>query len=420
MTSELARHEHPLRVLMLIPYDLETQPFTIRTTMFARVLRRRGHDVEIFYTPWRDRRRGAWKRKVQEVASEDCEVHELPSMLRRAHWRRLSDVVRRADVVHFQKSMPPSSLIAVILAALHHKPLHQDWDDSMAAYCAQQASDAWTSEAALPKRIGKTARALVGWAVLGAAERIIPRISSTVGAASMYLRRKSLDWGCAAEDLFPAPVGVDCERFHSGNRDEELRKTLGLHGPTVLFAGSFDVHPDLVFFARALHVLFQEAPQAQCLIVGGGPGRERLTKLLGDAARAGAIVMTDGLIPLDDMPRYVASCDISALPFRDTSVNRSKSSLTLLESMASALACVTHDVGDIGWMIGDAGIVAPAGDPDAFGKALAALANDPARRQELGQKARRRALERFSWEATVDHLEAAYARALAKRAGTDR
>ena len=187
----------------------------------------------------------------------------------------------------------------------------------------------------------------------------------------------------------------------------------------MLYAGSFDIHPDLVFFAHSLRTLFREAPEAQCLIVGGGPGRERFTKLLGDAARPGAVVMTDGFVPRDDMPRYVASCDLSALPFRDTPVNRSKSSLTLLESMASGLACITHDVGDIGWMIGDAGIVAPAGDPDAFGKALAALANDPARRQELGRQARRRALERFSWEATVDHLEAAYARALAKRAGTD-
>src|SRR5437879_5786216 len=106
MTIELARREHPLRVVMLIPYDLETQPFTIRTTMFARVLRRRGYHVEIFYTPWRDRRRGAWIRKVREAVSEDGESHELPSMLRRAHWRRLSDAVRRADVVHFQKSMP--------------------------------------------------------------------------------------------------------------------------------------------------------------------------------------------------------------------------------------------------------------------------------------------------------------------------
>jgi glycosyltransferase involved in cell wall biosynthesis len=50
----------------------------------------------------------------------------------------------------------------------------------------------------------------------------------------------------------------------------------------------------------------------------------------------------------------------------------------------------------------------------------AALPNDPARLHELGRQAQRRALERFSCEATVDHLEAAYARALAERARTDR
>jgi glycosyltransferase involved in cell wall biosynthesis len=83
--------------------------------------------------------------------------------------------------------------------------------------------------------------------------------------------------------------------------------------------------------------------------------------------------------------------------------------------MASGLAIVTHDVGDIGWMLGDGGIVAPLADPEAFGRALAALVRDPSRRRDLGNRARLRAVERFSWQRSVDYLEAAYYHAVAKK-----
>jgi glycosyltransferase involved in cell wall biosynthesis len=286
----------------------------------------------------------------------------------------------------------------------------------MAAYCAQQARDAWNEGAPLAARLARTCRALAGLAVLGTAERLIPGIVDTMGPASDDLRKRSLSWGCPAEDVFVVPAAADCNTFRPGLRDPELRKSLGLHGPTVLYFGSFDAHPELAFFADALRTLFREAPAAQCLVMGGGPGRERLRSFLRGVAPEGAVVMTDGLVPAEDVPRYVASCDITALPFRDTAVNRCKSSVTLVESMASGLVCVSHDVGDVAAMLGDAGVLAPAGDAEAFGNALARLALDGNLRRELGAAARRRACELFSPQATVDPLEAAYRRAIARRA----
>jgi glycosyltransferase involved in cell wall biosynthesis len=399
---------------MLIPYDLHTQPFTIRTKQFAQELVKRGHSVQIFYKQLRSSQRKSWSKVVMDLP-EGCEVKLHPRMWRPRDWQEMTAAIRQADVVHFQKTMPPCIQTALVLGRWLKKPIHQDWDDSMEAYCSQQATDTWRAKGPLVQRVKRTVRALLGTAVLGSAERLVPRTVDTIGAASMDLRKKSLDWGCAPEDLFPARVGVDSTVFNPEMRDEELRRSLGLTGPTVLFAGSFDVHPDLLFFAEALRVLFRSAPEAQCLIVGGGPGRERLRGLLGSDLPPHGVVMTDGLVPFQQMPKYVASCDISALPFRDTPVNRCKSSLTLLESMASGLACVTHDVGDIGWMLGDGGVLAPIGDAEAFGTALASLALDPKKCAELGRKARARAAESFSWAKSVDYLEAAYYRGLTKR-----
>lgn len=396
---------------MLIPYDLEYQPFTIRTAMFAKELVRRGHHVRILFHRMREHRRG---NRVHSFP-EGCDVAPLPRFWRPLAWRKAAEAVREADVVHFQKSMPPHAQMALFLGHLFGKPIHQDWDDYEFAFWTQATRDAWRSGAPLGSRVWRTFRAGVAAVLTGSMERIIPRSVTTLGGASMFLRKKSIAWGSDPADVFPARVGVDSERFGPGKRSAELRAKLGLKGPTVLFAGSFDVHPDLVFFAESLRALFREAPEAQVLVVGGGFGRNRLVELLGKDAPPNAIVMTEGLVPFHEMPAYVASSDIAALPFRDTPVNRCKSSLTLLESMASGLPCVTHDVGDIGWMLGDGGVVAPAGDPAAFGRILADLAKDAGQRARLGARARERAATRFNWAASVDYLEAAYYHAVARR-----
>ena len=305
--------------------------------------------------------------------------------------------------------------LALALSRWYGRPVHQDWDDYEFAFWKQAASDAWGSGRPLSYRLRRTFHAAARAIATGSMERVIPRMVDSLGGASIFLRRKSVEWGADPANVFPARVGVDSERFKPESRSEELRARLGLHGPTVLFAGSFDVHPDLVFFAEALRVLLREAPEAQCLVVGGGFGRKRLVDLLGADLPPGAIVMTDGLVPFHEMPAHVASADIAALPFRDTPVNRCKSSLTLLESMASGLPCVTHDVGDAAWMLGDGGMIAPQGDPQAFGRLLAQLARDPARRAQLGANARARAAERFNWGASVDYLEAAYYHACSRK-----
>jgi len=397
---------------MLIPYDLEFQPFTIRTAMFAAELVNRGHRVRIIYGLMRESKRG---NRVHFSLPEGTEATAVRAFRSPRAWREMARAVRDADVVHFQKSLPPFAQLALALSWWYGRPVHQDWDDYEFAFWKQAASDAWGSGEALWPRLARTFHAGARAVATGSMERVIPRMVDSLGGASMFLRGKSIAWGADPADVFPARVGVDADRFAPSRSSEELRARLGLTGPTVLFAGSFDVHPDLVFFAEALRVLFREAPEAQCLVVGGGFGRKRLVELLGADLPPRAVVMTDGLVPFHEMPAHVASADIAALPFRDTPVNRCKSSLTLLESMASGLPCVTHDVGDIGWMLGDGGLIAPHGDPQAFGRLLAELARDPARRAQLGGNARARAAERFSWEASVDYLEAAYTHGLSRK-----
>jgi glycosyltransferase involved in cell wall biosynthesis len=87
----------------------------------------------------------------------------------------------------------------------------------------------------------------------------------------------------------------------------------------------------------------------------------------------------------------------------------------VLEAMACGVPCAVTDVGDSAFLVGSTGELAPAGNSQALAKALQKLAAiEPARREQLGQQARRRVIEQFSLEVLVDNYANLY-RSLCER-----
>lgn len=415
MSEPVACRERALKIVMVIPYDPFYQPFVIRSLRFAEELAKRGHSVQYFYDTMRPSKRGNRLRDAlpPAIVARPCSWHVPREFL------ALRRAIAECDVVHFQKAKPPHSWAALSLAAAHGKPIHQDWDDDEAAFWLQTLRDRLATLALrAPSSMLLAGKAGLIAALSGATEWAIPKLVDSVGGATIALRQKSEHWGADKGAIFPARVGVDTETFAPTHRDPLLRAKLGLTGPTVLYSGSFDVRPDLDFFVSALADLARRVPEARCLVLGGGFGRAHFVQLLERAGLRERVVLSDGLVPFSEMPRYVASCDVAALPFRDNAINRGKSSLTLLECMASGLPVVTHDVGDIGWMVGSGGELAKADDPIDFGARLARLLQSSVERKKLADAGRKRAESMFGWSGSVDYLEKAYRYAIAHHHAT--
>jgi glycosyltransferase involved in cell wall biosynthesis len=145
----------------------------------------------------------------------------------------------------------------------------------------------------------------------------------------------------------------------------------------------------------------------QARILGSGPAQDALQTLareLDITARVEFLKWTDS----SAMPRFYHSLDALVVPSLTRPNWKEQFGRVLMEAMACGVPVIGSASGEIPNVIGDAGIVVPENNPAALARALDALQNNLARRQELSMRGRVRALENFSEQKIVDDTWAFY------------
>jgi glycosyltransferase involved in cell wall biosynthesis len=180
------------------------------------------------------------------------------------------------------------------------------------------------------------------------------------------------------------------------------REALGLADDdvAVLFIGQLEERKGVLHLLHALERARAALPSLRGLIVGDGPlAGEVAARVDGDGVRA--------LGQRDDIGALLDACDVFTLPSEREGI-----SLALLEAMARQRAVLVSDGPGNPEAVGDTGVVVPYGDAGALADSLDRLAGDRALREELGQAARRRFLERFTIERMVEETRRVYEAAL--------
>lgn len=232
------------------------------------------------------------------------------------------------------------------------------------------------------------------WRVLHRADRIIATSHNYI-ASSPYLSQ-------VREKCRVIPLGVEVERFgHAdGAQVQAIHETYG--SPLLLFVGKLRYYKGLQYLLRAM----PELP-AKLLVIGSGPMQDewrRLSESLGLSTR----VFFLGEVSDQALPAYYQACDIFILPANE----RSEAFGTVqIEAMASGLPVVCTELGTGTSFVniqGETGLVVPAKDPSALGSAILRLLRDETGRQQMGQRARERALNEFSLQKMVDKTVSLY------------
>jgi glycosyltransferase involved in cell wall biosynthesis len=164
--------------------------------------------------------------------------------------------------------------------------------------------------------------------------------------------------------------------------------------PEVLYAGRLSPEKgvlELVEAARGLNLV----------VAGDGPLRAQVPEAL-------------GFVPPEELARLYARAAVLACPS-----HREGFGVACLEAMAHGRPVVASAVGGLLDLVvdGETGVHVPPGDVPALRAALERLLGDRELRRRMGEAGRRRAAERFSWDAVTRQTVELYARYAGKKPG---
>lgn len=248
-------------------------------------------------------------------------------------------------------------------------------------------------------------------------ERIAARRCHRIVCVADAMRDQALAAGIGRPEQYVTVYsGMEIDSFlHPRWTREQVRRELGVAEHefilgTVARLAELKGHDDLI---DALGPLMHERPSLRLLWVGDGWWRDRLFARLKDAGLEGRVITT-GLVPPEEVPKYVQAMDCLAHPSYREGLPR-----TVPQALLSARPVIAYDVDGTKECCrdGETGRLVKPGDLPGLCEAVRWMMDHPKERTAMGVAGRELCRTRFSAETMVDELERVYASVLEHRGG---
>jgi glycosyltransferase involved in cell wall biosynthesis len=265
-------------------------------------------------------------------------------------------------------------------------------------------------------RFGGKGNRLV-YRALVALEQLSCRVADHVIATNQSYKSVEMQRGRVPEDRITiVRNGPELQRLRPVAPDPRLRQG----GKTIIgYAGVIGFQDGVDYLLRALHHLAHDLGRTDfyCVIIGTGAAQAGL-QVLADRLALGEHVWFTGWVPDSDgsYVRYLSTADICVAPEPSGPFNDRSTMIKLTEYMALAKPIVAFDLPEHRFTAQGAALYVRPNDELEFAGALAALMDDPARRQAMGALGRRRVETELAWCHSVPNLLAAYGAVLSDRA----
>lgn len=215
--------------------------------------------------------------------------------------------------------------------------------------------------------------------------------------------------------LYRVPTGIPTAMFRRpASADFRLRHDIPADSPVALFVGRAAHEKNIGFLLDALPHALRIVPRLTLVVAGEGPALPTLkaqAEKLGIAARIRFVGYLDRQT---ELPDCYASADLFVFASRTETQG-----LVLLEAMAAGLPVLAFSALGTREIVEPRRGALPAPEtPEAFGAALAALANDPSRRREMATAAQAFA-EEWTTTACATRMATVYHDLVAHRTPND-
>lgn len=211
---------------------------------------------------------------------------------------------------------------------------------------------------------------------------------------SAYLRELALSWGVDSErvSVLPNPA----PNLPALRSRDELRRSFGMTGPALAFAGRLTAQKSLRVALEAI-----AAVDAVTLSIAGEGDQQRALER--DVAELGLTerVQFLGALPRDRVVDLFAAADASIL-----SSTWENFPHTVVEALAAGTPVIATATGGVGEVVrdGENGLLVPLGDSSALGEAIRRYFGDEELRRRLREQAAA-SVEQYSQERIFTELE---------------
>jgi len=147
-------------------------------------------------------------------------------------------------------------------------------------------------------------------------ERMVYSRVDLILALTSRLSKYVVHMGAKKTRVKILPEGVDADLFHPGGVSSQIRWKWGVREQdfVILFMGTLFEFSGLDFFIYQFPELIKQVPEAKLVIVGDGPQRSKLVRIVTELGLTGKVVFT-GFQPYKTLPQYINLAAICINPF---------------------------------------------------------------------------------------------------------
>ncbi|MBS3096160.1 glycosyltransferase [Candidatus Woesearchaeota archaeon] len=217
-------------------------------------------------------------------------------------------------------------------------------------------------------------------------------------ANSSFTKKKLLKIS-GRKDIKIIPMGVDLSVFSERNKNEDLRKRLGVKKEFILTVGRLVEKKGIKYLISSMKDVIKKFPDAKLVIIGDGPERKGLEILAKDLKLDGSIIFA-GSVENRHLPEFYATADLFVGPSIVTESGDTEGlGIVFLEALASGTCVIGSNVGGIPDIIkhNDTGLLVNQKSPGQLANAIIRLLSDKGLRRRLASSGRKMVKEVYSW-----------------------
>lgn len=197
------------------------------------------------------------------------------------------------------------------------------------------------------------------------------------------------------------PHARDTDIFDPSKYDKhESRKryNLPMDDDIIMFLGSPRPHKGIEELAQAVNLIDRES--THLVIVGSEDAsyENKLKNIGGDS------LIIRGKQPFEQIPQWLSTADIIAVPQKRSSATRGQFPAKIFDAMAMGKPILSTDVGDIPYVLKNCGYIVEPGDELVIKNGLLKMLNDIEFRDNLGDQARSKCIQKYSYKSTSPRL----------------